>query len=124
MGAGADMSAPPMPLLRDMGIPIDEGARRKTWGASEPLWACGAGVGAVILHNGPWPDICLGMYLSRHAAVAQSGRPPPDPAQTERLFWQVLHARSPLEVFWLKLPAAGGGVAGGPGDAPPYPPAA
>ena len=103
-----------------------EGTRRKIYSVSGPLWAYGASPDMEINCDGPWLDTGAENVLVPDTPWSR------DPAARRPLLlglngffnkfpMSIDHSR---EVFWLKLPAAGGGVVGGRGDAPPCPPAA
>ena len=57
LDTGAKMSALPMWLLWQMGVPIDKCTRTMIYGVSGPLWAYIAKVGMEILYRGSWLDI-------------------------------------------------------------------
>ena len=106
LDTGADASAVPMWLLRQMGIPIDRCTRRKISSVSGPLWAYGARLGMEIQCNGPWLDIgAVDVLVPDTPWSRDPGVPSPLLLGLggffDRTRMYIDHSR---EEFWLELP--------------------
>ena len=57
LDTGTDLSAVPMWMLEELGIPLDKKTRRQIYSVSGKLWAYGARLGMAIRCGGTWLDL-------------------------------------------------------------------
>ena len=108
LDTGADAPAAPFWLFQELGIPIDEGTRRKMHSASGQFWAYAAQLGMEILCGRSWIDIGVANVLVPDTKWSR------DPSARrplllgldgffDRVNMYINHSR---EEFWLELPVA------------------
>ena len=106
LDTGAQTSAAPIWLIRQMCIPIDERSRRRIYGVAGILWAYGARIGIEILCNSTWLDLGVANVLvpdtpwSRDPTIRRPLLLGLD-GFFDRVGMYIAHSR---EEFWLGLP--------------------